>query len=158
MTTKMGRALTIQFRATLLALRAEALKELPAIWQGLDPNDLDGSWAQVEPSVLAMISRKRIRAATIAANYYRLFRSAEGMIEGNIAPADAIYNSDWIDAALISLQVTGPISVKRGFSMKRRPKEAMDTAFVLFSGAVTRIIMAAGRESFVAHVAADNAE
>lgn len=149
-TTALGNQLTRRHRRQQLALRALVLRQVVAAWSLFDIEDIDESWARIEPALIEMVRNGRSVSSGLASGYYREFRAAEG-ISGSaplVTPSNA-----WETPARISLRVTGPVAAKTALKLHR--PDASAVALVRLSGAVSRHVLDAGRETILESVGRD---
>lgn len=142
--TPEGAALTEAQRLAQVGLRAAALRDVVEIWAGLDPERLDASWGAVSRALMAVVADRREQSATVARAYYGGFRAAEGVP----GPAPAVPLVADAEAALagarVSLEVTGPATVRR-LTAQHFPDPAT-VALVRVAGAVQRHVLDGGRD------------
>lgn len=146
----MANPLTERHRRSQLALRAQVVRQLLAIWPALKPAEVDRSWPAVETAVAALVTARRRDSADLAAVYYQALRTALG-IGGQPTPILA----DEVDPELlaVSLRVTGPATIKR--LTAAHVANAPDVALVRLSGAVARHVLDGGRETLIRSIGAD---
>lgn len=147
--TAAGRALTERHRQQQLALRAATLRRVLAIWGAFDIANIRESWVAMEPALLAVVERDRVRSAEVAANYFRAYRMAEG-VTGTAAPVLVMPDAAFEARAATSLRVTGPYTALRLTGL--RDPRAATTALSRVSGAATRLVLEGGRETLLASV------
>ncbi len=150
--TAAGARLTERHRTAQLALRALALRQVLEIWPAFNVEDAARSWPAVEAALLAVIGERRAVSASLAAGYFEAFRRAEG-IGGVARPVLAAFDEDAVARARTSLRVTGYVTVERLRTLKH--PDPGRVALVRASGAVTRHVLAGGRETLLASVRAD---
>jgi hypothetical protein len=73
-----ARQLTARHRQTQQAVRAAAARDTMSVWAAFDLEDIDGSWAAIEPAMLAVTYDYRRQSAHLAGGYYQAFRTVEG--------------------------------------------------------------------------------
>lgn len=146
--------LTARHRREQLAVRAAVLQALERVWASLDPEDLDDTFPGWATAVMAITAQNRALSAAVANRYVRQFRGAARI--GGEAPVGV--PRELPDAALLSsLGVTGPVAIKSATARGVTPEQAAVAAFVLSSGAVTRHVLNAGRETILSSLAKDAA-
>ena len=145
--------LTATHRKAQLALRAKVLRDLHRIWPALQWDDIDRTfplWATVAST---LIDRNRLVSAALASSYYRALRFQQGIT----GPVDILtpdpLDRDQMDTAL---RVTALVSVKAASTRGISRDAAMANAFVSSSGAITRLVLDAGRETIRATSIADS--
>lgn len=144
--------LTQSYRRQSAALKAQAIKDILAIWPLFDPLDLERSWPALQNALLMLIRSSRATAASMAAEYLRRFRELEG-IEGAL-PVILDPVPDPV-ATAVSLTATGPATAQRGLSSGLTATAAAARALVTVSGAAGRIILDGGRQTVLLTVEAD---
>lgn len=145
-------ALTRRYRRQQAALRAKVLKDLRRLWPALDWSQIDRTYPAWAAAVGALVQRERRTAASLAAAYLQAFRKVEG------APGEArIIREEGIPPGQLgaSLRVTAPVAFKRGIANGMTEEEASNNAFVMASGAVTRLVLEAGRKTLLRSLAED---
>jgi hypothetical protein len=143
--------LTEAHRKAQLALRADVLRELIALWGAFDITNVDESWNTLEPVIMLLITTARMRSSLIASQYYATIRSASGVRAP--LPRALPPESDWQRAALVSIRVSGPIYTKAAIA-NRRPDLKADS-LVRMAGAVTRHVLNGGRETLARYGVAE---
>lgn len=148
--TEAGRLLTEAHRQRQLTIRAAALRDLVRIWPAFNLEDIDRSWGPIETATLAVIAQRRRASAGAAANYFRAFRTAEGIpgpAEPRIAP------SPRQSLLVASLRLLGPIATKK--SIAAGVPNPVDRALTRISGSVARVVLNGGRETLLESARAD---
>lgn len=153
MASPQARRVTVAYRKQNLALRAATVRDLLRLWPALDWNRLDQTfpaWALAAGNVVYL---NRKTAATIAAAYVQAFRQADG-----IPGAAPIVVADDFNAGQVAtaLRVTSLVAVKRSIGAGAVEKQAMSRAFVQSSGAASRLVLDAGRDTVRASLAQDD--
>lgn len=144
--------LTANHRQAQLAVRALVTRDLQRLWPAMDWADLDRSFPLWATAVRSLVTRHRATSAGLAAGYYRAARYLEGITD----PAPVILAGPATPARLsVSLRVTAYAGVKAAATHGVTRDAAMAHAFVRSSGAVTRTVLEAGRETIRATVAGD---
>lgn len=144
---------TAAYRQQNNTLRAATVRDLLRLWPALDWNRLDSTYPAWALAVGKLVAANRQTAAGLAAAYLQAFRQAEGVS----GPAPVVMQAG-LDAAqtATALRVTSVVAVKQATLTGATKKQAMDSAFVQSSGAVTRLILDAGRNTVRASLAADS--
>lgn len=150
--TPAGEALSEEHRRRQVQLRLLITAQLARLWGAMDLEDVDASWAALEPGVLAIVSNGRRISEQLASSYYRDFRLAEG-IKGGLP--DLVASREWRAAAQASLEITGPIAAKK-LLLARAPRP-LDVALVRLTGSATRIVGNGGRDLIVGAAGRDRA-
>lgn len=150
--TPAGAQLTERHRTAQLALRALALRQVLEIWPAFNVEDPARSWPPVEAALLAVIGERRAVSASLAAGYFEAFRRAEG-VGGVATPVLGAFDDEAVARARTSLQVTGYVTAERLRALKHADPGRV--ALVRVSGAVTRHVLAGGRETLLASARSD---
>lgn len=138
-----SRELTALHRRRQLALRKATLAQMERIWPALDWADLDRTYPGFAAEVLALVSRGRKTSSGLAAAYLRAFRVANGL-SGDVRivvpqmPAEQFKTS---------LRVTSLVAAKKSAALLVPAEVAMPNALTQASGAMSRLILQAGRET-----------
>lgn len=144
--------LTATHRKAQLVLRAKVLRDLHRIWPALKWDDIERTFPLWATVVSALIARDRRTSAALAASYYRAFRFQQGINdEFDVVTAEPL-PPEQVETAL---RVTSLVSVKAAAVRGLAKQAAMANAFVASSGAVTRLVLDAGRETIRAASIAD---
>lgn len=153
MTSAAARQLTTRHRTQQLALRAGTIRELLRLWSALDWRRLDKTYPAWASVVGRLIDDHRDRSSTLAANYLRAFRLAEG-----ISSAAPVILDDGVPAAqlTIALRVTSIVAVKAATARGVGAQPAMARAFVRSSGTVSRLVLDGGRRTVLGSLDADD--
>lgn len=144
--------LTATHRQAQLALRARVVRDLQTLWPALDWEDIDRTfpiWARV---VSTLIDRNRTTSASLASAYYRAFRFEAGHTDPLPAIAPPVLPRAQVQTVL---RVTSIVSIKAAATRGLAREAAMANAFVASSGAVSRLVLDAGRETIRASTLAD---
>jgi len=100
-----------------------------------------------------LIRRFNSQSSGLASAYLRNFKEAEtGSRDVPIIPGGVPDEA----AAMVSLQVTGPITIKRAVGEGLSPEEAVNRATRRVAGAVQRMVARGGRETIHRSVSADS--
>lgn len=147
-----GAPLTQTHRRAQLALRAQVLLELKALWPAMDWTNLDRTYPAWATAVGAIIDRRWVTSTNLAAAYLRAFRTAAGV------PGTAtVVLADPVPAGQLDtvLKVTALYSAKSATRRGVSADQAMAAAFVRSSGAITRLVLGGGRDTITASLAKD---
>lgn len=144
-------ALTEAHRLTQLRLRAITIRELLRLWPALDPERLDATFAPWSTAVNALVQKRYDNSAGLAGRYFSAIR-AEAI--GQSAPAMLAAGLPARQRA-ITLLVSGPVSIKKFTARGLDPAAAARQAFTTHSGAVSRLVLAGGRDTLLASVRGD---
>lgn len=137
-------SLTDVYRRQTLVLRAATIRDLHRLWPALDWTRLDETYPAWVAAVSTLVARDRLTAAGLATAYLRAIRMSR-----DVPGAPAIVLPEAAPAAQVatSLRVTTLVAAKRAASAGLGEKAAMAQAFVQSSGAATRLVLDAGRET-----------
>lgn len=149
--TPEGATLTEQHRQIQLSVRAQALQDFTRIWP-LWQTDDPASFSALITATLPLVRAYHRLSAAAAASYYQAFRSVED-IGGTATPRLAA--APVTAQVTASLYVTGQTATKNAVSAGQSPETARKTSLVRASGAVTRHVLAGGRDTIIGSVAAD---
>lgn len=145
-------AATLAYRRQLLAIRAQLIRRLAALWPALDPERLDDTFLAWVTAAAQEVLTHRSTAAVVATQYLQAERSAQG-IPGEavvlMAPPLAFA------AVAKSLAVTGPAFVKRAMANGVPLPQAMEKAFGSTTAAASRHVLDGGRQTVTASTRAD---
>jgi hypothetical protein len=129
--------------------RAKTILQLATVFALLDPDDLDGTFADWLFVVSALINARRTESANLAGAYLTAQRTLELG-----APTEIILAPPVDEKTLsVSMLVTGPASLRA--NRARHVDQALDIAKARSSAAGMRHVLNAGRETIAATVMAD---
>lgn len=146
------RVVTAGYRQQTLALRAQTLSDFARLWPRLSTQSLDSSFPALLAAVRLLIERDSGLAIASAGDYIRAAKLVQGAPGAAVVVAGEIAAAGQIDASLHTTTVT---AVRRSFLAGLVASAALDNAFVMASGAVTRLVLNAGRQTVMRSVAAD---
>lgn len=144
--------LTRNYRAQNIALRAQTIRDLQKLWPALDWRDLDRTYPAWFAGASALIARDRTRSAGLASLYLKAHRLQAG-IPGE--PAVRLAGAAPAEQVATALRVTTLVALKRSAFAGKTAEMAMRDAFVQSSGAATRLVLDAGRDTIRQTTAAD---
>ena len=145
--------LTQQHRAQQLLLRRATIAQVSRLWPALDWEDLDRTYPAFAVSVAALVQRNRSTSAGLAASYLRAFRKAQGVPgELKVVFAQPLI----VDQFTTSLRVTSVVAAKASAAAGVAPDVAMGNALTQTTGATSRLVLNAGRETATLTGAADD--
>lgn len=150
--TAQGNRLTATYRQSQQALRAATLRDLLRLWPALDWNDLARTYPGWLAAVSAVIQRDHTTSTRLAAAYLQAFRSVE--IRGRPVPAvlaEALPRGQ----VETSMRVTSQVAFKRGRAAGQSVEQAARNAYVLMSGAATRLVLTGGNDTITDTLATD---
>lgn len=147
----MASPLTERHRTQQLALRAVTLRELQQLWPALKVDDLDSTFPGWAAAVARLIRANHRISAALAARYLRQIRAA--VVAGDPPLPDASAPS--LEQIAVSLTSTTVAPIKKATARGVPLAKAATDAFVMSSGAATRLVMAGGRDTVQGSVAAD---
>lgn len=144
--------LTRNYRRQTLNLRAATLRDLQRLWPALDFERIDATFPAWLAAAVILIRRDRRRAAGLASAYLAASRLASGVPgEARVVLADEVP----LEKIETSLRVTLQVSAKKGTAAGQSLQQVRDNAFVRSSGAATKHVLDAGRETVRSSLAAD---
>lgn len=152
--TREAARLTEAHRRAQLQLGARTVDQMRAAWRLLDFTDLDASMPSWLRVAMPIIRSQHATSSTLAANYYATFRSLElGIGTPSFAPSLA---PGLDDAAMrVSLQVTGPSTVKRATMRGKTAAQAMQLGETRSASAAMRQALAGGRTTLIRSIRSD---
>lgn len=149
--TDIAAALTAQFRAGQMQLRARAIRDFLKLWP-IWKTDEPSTFGQLVTATLPLIHTYRDLSIRLAISYYEAFRAAEG-ITGPATPRIAAALADAQITA--SLYATGQVAERNAMNAGMTLDAARDSALTRMSGALTRYVLQGGRDTITASVQAD---
>lgn len=149
--TALAAALTERHRLAQLQLRSHVVRDFSKLWPLWNPND-PKSFQSLVDAASTLVRVYQPISATVAAGYFTAFRTAE-TVDGAAAPQVAALPANAMIAA--SLYATGETATRKALAGGHAPEDAMQTAFVRTTGALTRHVLNGGRDTIVDSVAAD---
>lgn len=144
--------LTKSYRARNLALRAQTIRDLQRLWPALDWRDLERTYPAWFVGASALITRDRTRSAGLASLYLKEHRQKAGIASevavrlAGPAPAEQVATA---------MRVTTLVAIKKSTLAGKTADLAMRDAFVQSSGAATRLVLDAGRDTIRQTTVAD---
>lgn len=136
--------LTRNYRAQNLALRAQTIRDLQRLWPALDWRNLERTYPAWFAAASTLVARDRIRASGLASLYLKAHRLHAG-IAGE--PRIILASPAPIGQVATSLYVTTVVAAKKSTAAGKTARQAMADAFVQSSGAATRLVLDAGRDT-----------
>lgn len=147
------RQLTMLHRRRQLALRKVTLEEMARLWPALDWAALDSTYPALAASAAELVARRRRTSAGLAAAYLRAYRVASGL-DGDVRIVlPEVLNVEQLDASLHSTSVA---AVKSAASKGVVPEVAMRNGLTLASGAMSRLVLDAGRQTVTQTIQSDD--
>lgn len=131
------------------------MRGVVALWPLFDPAQLDKTWAAIRPTALQIIEVSRTRSVSLAESYYREVRLASGIRAA--LPRIVLPVEGWQTAALVSLEVTGPVLTKSAIAAKQPIDRIIQNALVRVTGTVSRHALEGGRLTVGRYAKADHA-
>lgn len=135
---------TRAYRDKNLALRATTIQELQRLWPTLRYDELADTFPLWLSGAASNIDQGRIEAADLAAEYLREHRAQAGI---RSEPVVDLITDIEPQRVQVSMLVTTLVAVKKSTEAGKTPVQAMLDAFVQSSGAATRLILDAGRDT-----------
>ncbi len=136
--------LSVTHRRAQLSLRARVLSDLLRLWPALAWEDIDATFPVWATVVTDLIDRDRAASAALADDYYQRLRAVNGVGGQAHVVTPAPLPRPMIVTAL---RVTAANAVKAATAGGATRDAAMRNAYVRSSGAVTRLVLDAGRET-----------
>lgn len=146
----MASALTQAHRVAQLRLGAATVVRLRAVWDLLDPDDIDGTFDEWAMTAVAVVQASRSQSARLAGNYINAVRASE--VSGSFDPILA--NTIDRKALTTSLLVTGPVSFRANLTRMPAPR-ALAIAEERSARAGMRHALNGGRETITETMKAD---
>lgn len=140
--TQAGAELSEAHRVGQLVVRSQLIEELAAIWPLFDPEDIGGSWAQVEDLAVPAIRRSAGVSSGLASAYFGEFRQVEGV--SGATPVGAPPLED-IAQATRNLRAAVPVEARRLSRLGRN--NVAQVSFVNLSGEASRQALNGGRST-----------
>lgn len=139
-------------RGVQLQLRARMLRSLLALWPILNMEQLDATFPQWALSVGQLVLDQHSVSSSLAVQYLSASRFAAGL-----SGSPVIISAQPLPAGQIaaSLRSTSVIAVKQAMTAGQTISQASANAFVLSSGAASRLALNGGRDTIVQSVKAD---
>jgi hypothetical protein len=145
------RQLTLVHRRQQLALRRSTVAQVEALWPALDWADLDRSFPGFAAEVLALVSKNRRTSTGLAAGYLRAFRVASGL-SGDVR---IVMPQMPTEQFTTSLRVTSLVAAKKAATAGSPADVAMRNALTQTTGAMSRLVLNAGRDTVLGSIKAD---
>jgi hypothetical protein len=145
------RQLTLIHRRQQLALREVVKVDVARAWPLLDYSDLEKTYPALAAEVFRAVSSRRSTSTGLAIAYLRAFRVAHGLGGAVDVKRPQIGKPEFVDA----LRATSLAPVKNATAAGKDPASSMAAALVLTSGAMSRLVLNAGRDTVTQTVAAD---
>ena len=150
MTTR--RELTELHRAQQLLLRRATKAQIKKLWPALDWDQLDKSFPGFAVQVAALVEKNRQVSAGLASQYVRAIREANGLPP---AVKVALVKSLNVEQFTNSLRVVSVVAAKNSATAGVAPDVAMANALTQTEGAMSRMVLDAGRETVIQTVSND---
>ena len=145
--------LTQVHRRQQLALRQVTLADMERLWPALDWARLDSTYPQFAGLVTEMVAKNRRTSAGLAAAYLRAYRVASGLGGDVKIVIPQAVNIEQLDASLHSTAIA---TAKNAAARSVAADVAMGNALTLASGAMSRLVLNAGRETVNDTIRADD--
>lgn len=145
--------LTQVHRRQQLALRQVTLADMERLWPALDWARLDSTYPQFAGLVTEMVAKNRRTSAGLAAAYLRAYRVASGLGGDVKIVIPQVVNIEQLDASLHSTAIA---TAKKAAARSVAADVAMGNALTLASGAMSRLVLNAGRETVNETIRADD--
>jgi hypothetical protein len=144
--------LTQLHRARQLALRQATEAQLERIWPALDWARLDATYPRFAAEVAVLVRQNRLTSSGLTAAYLRAYRRAQG-VAGEARPilAPALL----VDQFNASLRSTSVVVAKQAASRGVSGDVAMANALTQVQGSMSRMVLSAGRDTFMNTIESD---
>lgn len=143
---------TDRYRKASQALRAGTLRDFLKLWPALDPRRMDETFPGWAFAVQTLIERDRATMAGLSSEYLRAMRFQAGVPGEPLILLPERLPREQVEAALSATARAG-FFVALGSG--RSPAEASKVALVRASGAATRLVASAGRDTVRRSLVAD---
>lgn len=143
--------LTQVHRRQQLALRKIVRADTARSWSLLDYDNLEGSFPQFAAAILTSVSTRRTTSYGLAVAYLRAFRRTNGLTGTFPTPRPVLARPEFTDA----VRATSLASIKNATARGTERDVAMSNGLVLLGGAMTRLVLNAGRDTVIQSVKAD---
>ena len=146
--TPEGKLLTDLHRRQQLALRASVVRDVMRLWPAWQPSKPD-SYQAFERALVLLVQSRSVQSAALAAHYYEMFRAAESPVHQAVRTVSlaAVRDEEKIRAAI---GATTRGSVYKSLAAGQTYETVMRNALVNVSGAVSRDVLAGGRDTIFA--------
>lgn len=152
--TPLGTALTQSHRRQQLALRASVVRDVMKLWPAWQPSKPD-SYQAFERALVLLVQSRSVQSAAISARYYQLFRAADAPGR-QIARTVALAAARDEEAIRASVSVTARAGVYTALGAGQPFEAAMRNGLVRVSGAVSRDVLNAGRDTVTQEIGRDS--
>jgi hypothetical protein len=148
------RELTQLHRGQQLLLRRATVAQVSRLWPALDWAALDASYPQFALAVASIVQSNRETSAGLAAEYLAAFRKAKG-VPGQVK---AVFAQPLIvDQFTTTLRVTSVVAAKSAAARGIAADVAMRNAQTQTTGAMSKLVLDAGRDTVTQSVLKDSA-
>ena len=153
--TRLGTALTEAQRRHQLALRASVLRQVLRQWSTWDIHDTD-SYVALQDALVAITQVNARRSATLAGEYYRMFRLAEQpRLATDVAARIMLAEPPTVEQIKTAIDATAKTGVYNAFKYGKSYDEALANGLVKVSGAIGRLVLNGGRDTIISTVRED---
>ena len=153
--TALGAQLTRLHTKQQLALRAKVTTEVMRLYALWNLKDKD-SYTRFEHAMVTLAQLRAIESATIAANYYEMFRAADAPgLASRIASRVVLAAPPPVAQIRASVSATARAGVFRALRAGKPFEVAMQNGMVEVSGSVSRLALQGGRDTIQQEVARD---
>jgi len=150
--TREGARLTERHRNDQLAVRARVLRNLLRLWRAVDPLNLSATINPFAQAAAALVENGNRQSASLAADYYRAFRAAEG---ARGALALVIGEGLDLDAIAEALRAAGLSGISDARRRGDSTPQAARNGFVRVAGSASRLTLDGGRRTIREAVQSD---
>lgn len=151
--TSEGAQLTAAHRAAQLALRAGSLRRLLQLWRGVDPTNLSNTIEPFAQAAALLAGTGFEESGGIAARYYRLFRTAEGV--PGPGPSTILARRPGIEVVAGDLRGAALRGIIDARKAGLAPAPAKTQGFIRVAGALGKLILTGGRRTITDTAARD---
>jgi len=146
--TAEGKLLTDLHRRQQLALRASVVRDVMKLWPAWQPSKPD-SYQAFERAMVLLVQSRSVQSAALAARYAEMFRSAEDPVHQAVRTVSlaAVRDEEKIKAAI---GATTRGAVYKSLAAGKPFETVMRNSLVEVSGAVSRDVLAGGRDTIFA--------
>lgn len=135
------------YRVEQARVKAEATRAVLALWLASYEPGNPASWRSLLATLRSLVAGLRARSSRLAVNYYLEARSV-ARAPGLYVPQAAVDAP--AELVEVTAQITGPRAYGRSLTSGMAETQAKRNAGVQFSGAMSRIVLDAGRETVLA--------
>jgi len=151
--TAEGKLLTDLHRKQQLALRASVVRDVMKLWPAWQPSKPD-SYQAFERAMVLLVQSRSIQSAAISARYYEMFRAADAPGRKAVRTVAMAVARD--EAAIrAAVSSTARAGVYTALGAGQPYEAAMRNGLVRISGAASREVLNAGRDTVMQEISRD---